>query len=75
MLLLLLLLLLFPVPDLQITLVGVEDDGLVFVVEPLHLQRQSADGRLEVGLLCIHHQANAILNGMLGKKEDVFSIK
>lgn len=52
---------------LEVALVRVEDDGLFSVVLPLHLQRQPADGRLQVGLLCIHHQTHAVLQGMLGR--------
>lgn len=51
---------------LEVALVSVEDDGLFSVVHPLHLQRQPADGRLEVGLLRVHHQTDAVLQGMLG---------
>lgn len=53
---------------LEVALIRVEDDRLLSVVEPLHLQRQPADCRLEVGLLCIHHQADIVLQGMLEKE-------
>lgn len=53
---------------LEVALVRVEDDRLFSVVEPLHLQRQPADCRLEVALLCIHHQADTVLQGMLEKE-------
>lgn len=52
-------------PYLEVALVRVEDDGLLSVVLALHLQRQPADGRLEVGLLRVHHQTDAVLHGML----------
>lgn len=53
---------------LEVALVRVEDDRPLSVVEPLHLQRQPADCRLKVGLLCIHHQADTVLQGMLEKE-------
>lgn len=52
-------------PHLEVTLVGVENDGLLPVEPPLHLQGQAADGRLEVRLLGIHHQSDAVLQGVL----------
>lgn len=56
--------------DLEVALVGVEDDRLPSVVDPLHLQGKPADGRLEVRLLCIHHQPNTVLLRMLGCRGD-----
>lgn len=49
----------------EVALVCVEDDRLFSVIDPLHLQCQAADSRLEIGLLCIHHQTDTILYGML----------
>ena len=56
------------VTHLQVALVGVEDDGHLLVKSLLHLQGQSADGRLEIGLLGIHHESHSILYCMLGKE-------
>ena len=56
------------VTHLQVALVGVEDDGHLLVKSPLHLQGQSADGRLEIGLLGIHHESHSILYCMLEKE-------
>lgn len=50
---------------LQVTLVGVEYDGLLSVELPLHFQGQPADGGLEVRLLGIDHQPDAVLHGVL----------
>lgn len=50
---------------LEVALIRVEDNGLVSVIDPLHLQREPADGWLEIGLLCVHHQANSVVNRML----------
>lgn len=50
---------------LKVTLVRVENDRLLSVELPLHLQRQSADRRLEVRLLSIHHQPHSVLHGVL----------
>lgn len=50
---------------LKVALIRVEDNRLLSVIDPLHLQCEPADGWLEVGLLSIHHQANAIGNCML----------
>lgn len=52
-------------PHLEVTLVGVENDGLLPVEPPLHLQGQATNGRLEVRLLGIHHQPDAVLQGVL----------
>ncbi len=35
--------------------------------DPLHLQRESADGRLEIRLFCVHHQPHAALHSVLNK--------
>lgn len=50
---------------LQVTLVGVEDDGLLSVEFSLHFQSQPADGRLEVRLLGVDHQPHPVLQGVL----------
>lgn len=50
---------------LEVALVCVEDDRLLSVINPLHLQCEPTDSWLEIGLLCIHHQTDVILNGML----------
>lgn len=59
-------------PHLQVALVGVENDGLVPVEDPLHLQGQSANGRLEVGLLGVHHQPHAVLQSVLRERKLLF---
>ena len=51
---------------LEVALVGIKDDGLLSVEDPLHLQGQSADGRLKVCLLSVHHQPHPIVHCMLG---------
>lgn len=66
-------LLYLPIVDsyLEVALVCVEDDRLFSVIDPLHLQCQPADSRLEIGLLCVHHQADTILIGMLKFKKKI----
>lgn len=60
-------LLYLPIVDsyLEVALVCVEDDRLLSVINPLHLQCEPTDSWLEIGLLGIHHQTDIILNGML----------
>lgn len=50
---------------LEVALVGVEDEWLLHIELALHFQCQAANGRLEVGLLSIHHQPHAHLAGFL----------
>ena len=63
------------VGDLEIALVRVEDDGLLSVEFLLHLHSDPVDGRLEVGLLSVHHDAHIHVLGSLvgceGRKASV----
>lgn len=49
----------------EVALERVEDERPLHVEPALRLQRQAADGRLEVSLLRIHHQPHAHLAGFL----------
>ena len=46
-------------------LIGVEDDGLLCVELLHHLHGDAVDGRLEVGLLRVHHHPHVHLLGGL----------
>lgn len=50
---------------LEVTLKSVEDDWLFSVEFSLHFQGQATNSRLEVRLLCVHHEPYSVLNGML----------
>lgn len=43
------------VSHLEVTLVSVENDGLLPVEYPLHFQGQPTNSWLEIGLLGVHH--------------------
>lgn len=53
------------VGNLEIALVGVENNGLLSVELLLHLHGNPMDGRLEVGLLCVNHHADVQVLGSL----------
>lgn len=57
----------------KVALVGVEDVRFFSVEDPLHLQGQSADGRLEIRLFCVHHQPHAVLHSVLETNTHTFS--
>ena len=50
---------------LEVALVGVEHHGLLLVILGHHLHRHSGDCRLEVGLLCVHHNPDVHVLGSL----------
>ena len=53
------------VADLQVVLIGVEDDGLLRVELLHHLHGDAVDGGLEVGLLGVNHHADVeVLGGL-----------
>lgn len=58
----------------QVALVSVEHNSLVFVVLPHELERDTGNGRLEVGLFGVDHYAHIHLLSCLQNKEKYFIV-
>lgn len=54
--------------DLEIALIGVKDDGFLFVEFPHHFNGQSTNGGLKVRLFSVNHHPHVLLDGILQKK-------